>query len=176
MAKYTEGIEQADIPSWANANVCVLDDDDIYLKHFLSDHAKVLEKHPWSYPSHVFSAYGGTFQREESAGRFWASSAYRLEALHVIGGYGHNTMPWFDQDFLSRLRKHYGDEVHGPDRPGYIYNWSESQDNHTSFYMGEHSDSWYKSTPASEIPTLPLTARHNEKHLKVMEMCRVFSI
>jgi hypothetical protein len=176
MAKYTAGLGKAAADLLLTTPyVSVWDDDDIYLEHFMSDHAETLKDHPWSYPSHVFSAYGGTFQKEPTQGRFWASSAYRLDALDAIGGYGENHLPWFDQDFLARMRKQHGEEIHGPSRCGYVYNWSHSGDNHTSFYMGDANGSWFTNTPPSPIPTSPLVPRHNPKHLEVMAMYRVFT-
>jgi hypothetical protein len=177
MAKYDFGIAQADVEDrpWDKSYVCVLDDDDIYLPHFLSDHAKVLETEPWSYPSRVFSAYGGTFQSEPSGARFWASSAYRLESLRAIGGYGTSCVPAFDQIFLSRMRQQFGESPKGPDREGYIYNWSGSYDNHTSFYMGAQDNSWYTQTPPSALPEGPLVPRYNDKHEQVMQMYKVFT-
>lgn len=175
MAKYDFAIKQAFLKyeDPDNVYVCVLDDDDIYAQHFLSGHAEVLAEHPWSYPEHVYSAYGGTFQKESAGGRFWTSSAYRLSSLNQIGGFGTETAAHFDQQFLARMRTAFG-KPNGPKVPSYIYNWTESQDNHTSFYMGGSGDSWYAQTPPS-YPEGPLVPRYNAQHEKVMAMYRVFT-
>ena len=175
MAKYDFGVNHAYVKheDADSVYVCVMDDDDIYLPHFLSDHAAILADHPWSYPSKVYSSYGGQFRTEDSGGRFWASSAYRLSALNAIGGYGDCVLPFFDQQFLARMRAQYGDTVHGPERPGYVYNWDLTLDDHTSGYMGASDDSWYKNTPPS-VPTGPLVPRYCDKAQHVLEMYRVF--
>jgi hypothetical protein len=175
MAKYDFGITEADVPVWSDAHVCVMDDDDIYLPHFLSDHAKVLETEPWSYPSEVYSSYGGKFQKESAGGRFWASSAYRLESLNAIGGYGNCILPIFDQQFLQRMRDKFGSVPKGPDRPGYVYNWGMTMDDHTSGYMTSQDDSWYKQTPPTTIPDGPLVPRYNDMHEQIMQMYKVFT-
>lgn len=175
MAKYDHAVKYAAL-QYEEADqiyVCVMDDDDIYLPHFLSDHAAILADHPWSYPSRVYSSYGGQFRTEDSGGRFWASSAYRLSALNAIGGYGDCVLPFFDQQFLARMRAQYGDTVHGPERPGYVYNWDLTLDDHTSGYMGASDDSWYKNTPPS-VPTGPLVPKYCDKAQHVLEMYRIF--
>lgn len=176
MAKYDFAIKHAYVKheNPDQVYVCVMDDDDGFLPHFLSDHAAVLAEHPWSYPSHVYSTYGGQFRTEESGGRFWSSSAYRLSALNAIGGYGDCVLPHFDQNFLARLRTHYGVSVVGPTRPGYIYHWDLTADSHTSGYMGSQDNSWYEQTPFS-YPEGPLVPRYNAQHEKVMAMYRVFT-
>jgi len=175
MAKYDYGITEAEPPTWVDSHVCVMDDDDLYLPHFLSDHAKVLETEPWSYPSKVYSSYGGQFRVEDSGGRFWASSAYRLESLRAIGGYGSSVLPVFDQQFLQRMRDQFGGAPKGPDRPGYVYMWDMSFDDHCSGRMGAQDNSWYTDTPPTTISDGPLVPRHNEMHEQVMQMYKVFT-
>jgi len=175
MAKYDQGIVEANLEGLLDPiYVCVMDDDDIYLPHFLSDHAAVLHNHSWSYPSKVYSSYGGRFQVEDSGGRFWASSAYRLMSLQEIGGYGDCVLPFFDQQFLARMRAKYGETVPGPERPGYVYNWDMTLDDHTSGYMGSQDDSWYKNTPHTAQQG-PLVPKYCDKAQRVLEMYRVFT-
>lgn len=147
--KYDFGIES----SIGYDYVCVWDDDDIYLPHCLSDHAEVLATHQFSYPTHVFSSYGGTFNTEQSAGRFWTSTAYRAEALKGIGGYGDSKNMAYDQGFIDRMKRTHG-EPGSPKRPGFVYNWDITQDNHTSANSGAGESGWYDNTP----PTTPVGA------------------
>jgi hypothetical protein len=149
--------------------VCVLDDDDVYLPHFLSDHAAVLEEHPWSYPNHVFSSYGGQMRAEETGGRFWASSAYRLSALEAIGGYGTQTAPHFDQEFIARLHKQHGDPGRVK-RPGYVYNWEATNDNHVSYHM-VNPTSWYEECKPS-VPTGSLVPKHNDITVELLKKAK----
>lgn len=176
MLKYDQGIKEAAVDGLVcNPYVSVWDDDDGYLPHFLSGHAEVLAEHPWSYPENVYSTYGGKFQIECACGRFWASSAYRMDALEAIGGFGTCTEQFFDQQFLARLRAHFGDTVHGTTSPSYVYNWELSGDAHTSYYMDGNGDSWYRNTQPTPIPTGPLVPRYNDRYLRLLEMYRVFS-
>lgn len=174
MAKYDFGIDEADVPSWSDAYVSVWDDDDGYLPHFLSGHAEVLAEHPWSYPENVYSTYGGQFRKECACGRFWASSAYRLESLRAIGGYGSCREPVFDQQFLSRMRKQFGETVHGPEKISYVYNWELSGEDHTSGYMTGPGEGWYLATPPSAVSGNVLVPRYNERYLHLLDMCKVF--
>ena len=148
--KYDFGIEHSlDFGDY----VCVWDDDDIYLPHCLSDHAEVLATHQFSYPTHVFSSYGGNFNTEQSAGRFWTSTAYRASALKDIGGYGDSKNMAYDQGFIDRMKRAHG-EPGSPRRPGFVYNWDVTQDNHTSANSGAGESGWYDNTP----PTTPVGA------------------
>lgn len=149
--------------------MCVLDDDDLYLPHFLSDHAAVLEEHPWSYPNQVFSSYGGQLRVEDTGGRFWASSAYRLSALEAIGGYGTQTAPYFDQEFIARLHKQHGDPGR-PKRPGYMYNWEATGDNHVSYHMSSPT-SWYEDCQPS-VPTGPLVPKYNDITVELLKKAK----
>lgn len=143
--KYDFGVEHAVYP---DNYLCVWDDDDIYLPHCLSDHAEVLATHQFSYPTHVFSSYGGRFNTEASAGRFWTSSAYRASALADIGGFGTSKNMAYDQGFIDRMKKKHG-EPGSPKRPGFLYNWDVTQDHHTSAVSGSGESDWYDMTPPS---------------------------
>lgn len=154
--KYDFGIEH----SMSVADyVCVWDDDDIYLPHCLSDHAEVLATHQFSYPTHVFSSYGGNFNTEASAGRFWTSSAYRAQALKDIGGYGDSKSMAYDQGFIDRMKKAYG-EPGSPRRPGFVYNWDVTQDHHTSAVHSPGISDWYDNTPHAD-PVGALEPKYN---------------
>jgi hypothetical protein len=161
--KYDEGVTQAGGYGLGDEDkvfVCVMDDDDLYLPHFLSDHARVLENYAWSYPNVVFSTYGRKLNIEQSGGRFWASSAYRLSSLEAIGGYGDSKNMAYDQGFLDRMRRKFG-EPGRPARPGYVYNWDMTNDVHVSAEGGETESAWYDNSRPS-IPKYPFVPKLNE--------------
>lgn len=176
LAKYAYGLQYADdiIPTDYDA-VCVVDDDDIYLKDHISQHAAVLKDSMWSYPSKVFSTYMRQFRIEESGGRFWASSAYRRTALEGIGGYNHVYRdvldPAFDQLFLHRMQVAYGEAGHQVS-PTYVYMWDMTHDNHSSGHI--NNGVWeYGEIPESPA-TGPLIPQYSAKALEVYEMAKVF--
>lgn len=154
--------------------VCVMDDDDTYTKWHLQQHADVLRDHMWSYPKHVFSTYAGNFITEPSGGRFWASSAYRMEALEGIGGYTNCDClrPDFDQYFLHRLNVKYGTPGSGQ-IPSYVYNWGITNDNHSSGHI--NAGVWeYGEIP--ECPaTGPLVPRWNIASDRILEMAQLWA-
>lgn len=83
-AKYNELLLLAG-DDW-NAAV-VWDDDDIYLPHHLSSHAKALESRARSHPRQVWSRHCGRPQLESAAGRFLGSQAIRRDFLEQFGGW-----------------------------------------------------------------------------------------
>lgn len=153
--------------------VCVMDDDDGYLPDHLSQHAAILQKHPWSYPKSVFSSYGGRMQTEESGGRFWASSAYRTDALEEIGGYlNQDTLRAdFDTYFLHRMQEKYG----GPMQqkyPTYIYNWEATGDDHSSGHID--AGGWkYQQIPEAKV-TGPLRPGYSAVMKSIYELASIF--
>ena len=154
--------------------VCAMDDDDTYTKWHLQQHAEVLRDHMWSYPSHVFSTYAGNFIVEPSGGRFWASSAYRMEALRGIGNYTNCDClrPDFDQQFLHRLRTQYGLPGSAP-VPSYVYNWSVTADNHSSGHID--GGVWqYGEIPESPA-TGPLEPKWNVTTERILEMAQLWA-
>lgn len=175
LAKYAHGLNEAAFFAHDFDAVCVIDDDDIYLTDHISQHAKVLQTHPWSYPDKVFSTFGHRFNVEGSGGRFWASSAYRRTALDAIGGYANpveDTLhPAFDQLFLHRMQTTHGEAGHQED-PTYIYMWDMTSDNHSS---GHIEDGLWKYQEIPESPaTGPLVPRYSAKALEVLEMAKPF--
>jgi hypothetical protein len=176
LKKYALGVDYA---VWRQGitydAVCVLDDDDIYLKDHISQHAAVLKDHKWSYPNRVFSTYAHQFRVEDAGGRFWASSAYRREALEAIGGYKHVYKdvldPAFDQLFLHRMQVAHGGAGHQVS-PTYIYMWDMTHDNHSSGHI-ENGVWKYGEIPESPA-TGPLVPQYSSKALEVYEMAKVF--
>jgi hypothetical protein len=154
--------------------VCVMDDDDTYTKWHLQQHAEVLRDHMWSYPDNVFSTYHGNLIVERSGGRFWASSAYRMEALEGIGWYTNDDClrPDFDQRFLHRLRMKYGPSGSGQ-TPSYVYNWGVTQDNHSSGHIdaGVWQYGQIPECPASG----PLVPKWNTTTEKILEMTQLWA-
>lgn len=148
----------------------VLDDDDLYLPHYLSDHAAVLEEHPWSYPTEIFSSYGGRFNVEPTGGRFWTSSAYRLSSLEAIGGYGDSKNMAYDQAFLDRMEKKFG-KAGTPRRPNFVYNWDVTFDSHVSAEGGKTESAWYDNCQPS-VPTGPLVPKYNDITIELLKKAK----
>jgi hypothetical protein len=150
--------------------VAVLDDDDLYLPHYLSDHAAVLEEHPWSYPAEIFSSYGGRFNVEPTGGRFWTSSAYRLSSLEAIGGYGDSKNMAYDQGFLDRMERKFG-KAGTPKRPNFVYNWDVTFDSHVSAEGGKTESAWYDNCQPS-VPTGPLVPKYNDITIELLKKAK----
>lgn len=153
MEKYDWMISEFDVDGmFDDAYVCVMDDDDYYHSDHLSLHAEVLKDHAWSYPETVYSTYHGPVGTEDTGGRFWASSAYRMSALRDIGWYGNDRTMGFDQKFIGRMREKHGEP--GKQRvPSYCYNWGITGDSHTSAHSTGFSDTqWYGKTVESKKP------------------------
>jgi glycosyltransferase involved in cell wall biosynthesis len=175
LSKYQHGLEFAEDQGLAFDAVCVIDDDDIYLSDHISQHAKVLQTHAWSYPEKVFSTYMHQFRVEGSGGRFWASSAYRRAALARVGDYAEPDRseldPAFDQYFLYRMQTQQGEGGH-QESPTYVYMWDMTQDNHSSGHIEEGI--WkYREIPESPASG-PLVPRYNDTAKQVFEMARPF--
>ncbi len=170
MAKYDLGFNSVGLHY---DYVCVMDDDDGYLPDHLSQHAAILKDHPWSYPKEVFSSWGGRMQIEQSGGRFWASSAYRTDALEEIGGYlNQDTLRAdFDTHFLQRLQDRFG----GPKQqkyPSYIYNWEATGDNHSSGHID--AGVWkYREIPEARV-TGPVKPGYSAVMQSIYEMASIF--
>jgi glycosyltransferase involved in cell wall biosynthesis len=170
MAKYDLGFNSVGLHY---DYVCVMDDDDGYLPDHLSQHAAILKDHPWSYPKEVFSSWGGRMQIEQSGGRFWASSAYRTDALEEIGGYlNQDTLRAdFDTHFLQRLQDRFG----GPKQqkyPSYIYNWEATGDNHSSGHID--AGVWkYREIPEARV-TGPVKPGYSAVMKSIYEMASIF--
>jgi hypothetical protein len=170
--KYDHAISYANDAKdlYGECNVCVLDDDDLYLPHYLSDHAAVLEEHPWSYPTEIFSSYGGRFNVEPTGGRFWTSSAYRLSSLEAIGGYGDSKNMAYDQGFLDRMEKKFG-KAGTPKRPNFVYNWDVTFDSHVSAEGGKTESAWYDNCQPS-VPTGPLVSKYNDITIELLKKAK----
>lgn len=136
-AKYNEMLRIFDL-NGVDA-YAVWDDDDIYNRKHLSTHAAILQRHNWSKPSRIISAYFDPPQEEDASGRFHGSIALRREFAHWI----ETTRATFDQEFLRQLH-----EVAGPPGdpctlapPQYVYRWQTSGGGHCSGLMGR--ETWY---------------------------------
>jgi hypothetical protein len=172
--KYDAGMRIAEdgklLFNYDDVYMAVLDDDDLYLPHYLSDHADVLAHHPWSYPEQVFSSYAGRFNVEQSGGRFWTSSAYHLSSLEAIGGYGDSKNMAYDQAFLDRMQKQFG-KAGSPKRPNFVYNWDVTLDSHVSAEGGAGESDWYDNCKPS-VPTGPLVPRYNEVTVDLLKKAK----
>jgi len=173
--KYQAGLEFAFTTGRQFDAVFVGDDDDAYLLDHVSQHAKVLENHYWSHPSHVFTYYANQFRVEDTGGRFWASCAYRMSALLESGEYIHKPRNLaeasYDQRFLGDMRAKYGDAGMQAS-PTYIYGWSIGGENHVSCHI---ENGVYDFTQVPEVSaTRPLFPHYSEETNILMEMAKVF--
>lgn len=126
----------------------VWEDDDCQLPWCLSSHAKACEQHGWSYPTHVWSDYGGDLHMEPSGGRFHGSLGIRGDTLTAIGGWPLTRQANFDQQMISRLRQtgEPGDPIEcGPTKrsPAYVFRWHTGQQHGQSVMKGPEDESWY---------------------------------
>ena len=154
--------------------VVVWDDDDVYLPHHLSVHASVLEKHQWSKPSTITSAYFSPPRKEEAKGRFHGSIAIRVDFLQylqeITGSMWIDTKrATFDQEMLQKLSHHSppGDPC-SIRPPSYVYRWQTSGGGHCSGGMGDPN--WYdKYRPDSIEPIPSLNPHYDEDTIRILQ-------
>lgn len=121
---------------WRNMPVdlyVVWEDDDVQLPWCLKAHAAACEHHGWSYPSEVWSDYGGVLHTEPSGGRFHGSLAIRRETLKRLGGWPNTKAANFDQQFIANLKRDCepGDPLlWSPSRPIYVTTTSNPANPH----------------------------------------------
>jgi hypothetical protein len=134
---------------WLAADLyVVMEDDDVFLPWHLMSHARACEYRGWSYPSEVWSDYGGIVHTEESGGRFHGSLAIRRETLEQLGGWPDTKRADFDQKFISNLKEigKPGDPLDfSPERsPSYVFRYSTTGQPHGQNTMnGPDDTSWY---------------------------------
>jgi hypothetical protein len=134
-------------PSW-NC-FALMDDDDIYLRDYLTAHAKALEGKAWSHPSQVYSTYPNPFTPvlEGADGRFHGSLAMTRKLFDHIDGWKQNSRADFDQDIIARCKPYpKGDPCHFTS-PQYVFRWADSNGHHCQALMRTPSDkTWYEET------------------------------
>jgi glycosyltransferase involved in cell wall biosynthesis len=131
--------------------VAVWDDDDVELPEYLSAHTEILERHPWSKPSRIISAYFDPPMIESAHGRFHGSIAVRRDAVKMVPWID-TTRATFDQEYIAALSRFSppGDPC-SITSPQYVYRWQTSQAGHCSGLMG--SPDWYRDyQPDSRQP------------------------
>lgn len=150
MDKYNFGFISSLSTKPAEQFFCVMDDDDVYLPRFLTSHAEAMgDSDLWSYPERVASTAGNSVRIEDSLGRFWASAAYRADAILRIGGFKPVAEAAFDQMFLAKMQSHYGPPAR-PKSIEYIYNTDLDIDHVSTYMSGQASTEWYGKTPPSK--------------------------
>ena len=126
--------------------LCVWEDDDIYLPHYISTHVRALEGRLWSKPSSVLSTYTGSPELEDATGRFHASLAFRREIFQRIGGWPLTKRGDFDQQLIARLSaiEPPGDPCQF-ESPSYIFRWAQTNAYHGQAFMrGPEDEDWYE--------------------------------
>lgn len=129
------------------AAIALWDDDDIYLPSHLEFHNHILAEKEFSYPSKVWTTHNAQEEKngmklEDSGGRFWASSAMRMDAFRKCG-FSKSLRANFDlvnlHGWLAVLSC--GDPCSLGD-PTYVYRWGDTGCWHLSTF-GRHDD-WYE--------------------------------
>jgi hypothetical protein len=155
-AKYSALAELA-CTRWPDVDALVIwEDDDVYLPRHLLSHAQALRHGRWSKPATVLSTYGGTVHEEPSAGRFFASIAFRVELFRAAGGFVETARGDFDQQFLARLQSFAGPPVDttADSPPTYVFRWQETGVTHGEQFMtGADDETWYSRAGAA-VPAL----------------------
>ncbi|MBT9153053.1 MAG: hypothetical protein DDT35_01280 [Firmicutes bacterium] len=125
----------------------VWEDDDIYFPWHIEAHVLALASHDWSYPSQVWSLYGGTLHQEPSGGRFHASLAFRRSALEAVGGWPDTPRGDFDQQLIARFRKRFGEPADPGQLPSYVFRWGSTGSYHSQSFMAGTGGEWYDRMP-----------------------------
>ena len=157
---------------WPDLDALVIwEDDDVYLPRHLLSHGQALRSGRWSKPATVLSTHGGTVHEEPSAGRFFASIAFRLELFRAADGFVETARGDFDQQFLSRLQSFGGPPVDTTSdaAPTYVFRWQETGAVHGEQFMtGADDETWYGRAGAAvpapvlqgvPVPRLDVSAR-----------------
>jgi hypothetical protein len=92
---------------WGTENVLIWEDDDIYLKNYVSTHVKVLKQHELSKPAKVFTDCGpnATIQSENGAGRFHSNMGFKHDLIKRVGGWPVTQQQNFDLQLIDLLFK-----------------------------------------------------------------------
>jgi len=128
------------------------DDDDIYLPNHLEFHDRILRDKEFSYPSKAWTTHQAKNEKdgrrmENSRGKFWASSAMRMDSF-LKHGFLKTKLPSFDILNLRRWLKSCssGDPCTFGD-PTYVYRWEDTGAWHSSFGVFSKSstdEGWYE--------------------------------
>lgn len=151
ISKYSKMMDMSDRFGKFDA-LALWDDDDIYMPSHLEFHESILKDKELSYPSKVFTTHKATSEPdgrrlEESRGRFWASSAMRMDAF-LRYGFLNTKISEFDLVNLARWRKSCssGDPC-SLGEPTYVYRWEDTGCWHSSYkrFMRHRGDEeWYE--------------------------------
>lgn len=134
---------------WIPDAFALFEDDDIYGPFYLLAHNHALKNHPWSYPREIHSLYGVDTRKgqkpitEPSAGRFWSSSAIRLDYLFRLGGFitsGRADADQLNLNHWSRSIPGDPNEYHGIQ---WIYGWGRAFHCSGLMTQGPADTEWY---------------------------------
>ena len=162
-SKYNWAMNRASFASmWLErgpvSHIAIWDDDDGFSPRHLELAAEAYLKDdnypfctPWTYPSTVFTTFGGHLHTEPSGGRFWSSITFQKDCL-----WDDHQEAWLfpdrkacghDQMFLDKLQKKFGDPLR-PEIPTYVYRWGREAENHSSgVSTGLMCERWWEATP-----------------------------
>ena len=149
--------------------ISIWDDDDGFLpKHleYAADGYASDQNIKWTYPSIVYTTFGGSAKTEPSGGRFWSSITFRKECLPdgkfpITKACGH------DQMFLWHLQKNFGQPFQS-NTPTYVYRWGREAENHSSgVSTGIECERWWGATPPSHS-ACPLVPCYDKFYLETL--------
>ncbi len=157
--------------------VVVWEDDDIYLKSYLSQHAKVLKDHELSKPSRVRTdcGPGNSIQEESGKGRFHSNLGFRHDLIKRIGGWVETDKQDFDLQLIAKLyaeAKSVGEWDDVKDIP-FIYCWNTGQA-HCQWTMDGDgkSTTWYQKAEQAykPVPSVgKLVPKLDDRTKKILE-------
>lgn len=157
--------------------VIVWEDDDIYLKNYLSQHSKVLKEHELSKPSRVRTDCGqnNSIQEENGKGRFHSNLGFRFDLIKRIGGWVETDKQDFDLQLIAKLYKEaksVGEWDDVKDIP-FIYCWNTGEA-HCQWTMDGDgkSENWYQKAEQAykQVPYVgKLVPKLDERTRKILE-------
>jgi len=105
--KYNAMLDIAKISEKECDAYLVWEDDDIYLKNYVSQHAETLKLHELSKPERVMTDCGPdqTLKEEGSGGRFHSTLGFRKELIERVGGWPLTKRADFDLQFIDILQR-----------------------------------------------------------------------
>lgn len=158
-------------------NVLVWEDDDIYLKNYVSTHAEVLKTHELSKPSRVRTdcGPGGAIQEEGGKGRFHSNMGFTRDLITRIGGWVKTDRQDFDLQLIAKLyaeAKSVGEWDDIKDIP-FIYCWNTGQA-HCQWTMDGDgkSETWYQKAEQAYKPVPyvgEIVPKLDERTTKILE-------
>lgn len=138
-------------------HVIVWEDDDIYLKRYVSTHAEVLKTNELSKPARVLTdcGPGATIQEESGRGRFHSNLGFTKDLITRIGGWIETKRQDFDLQLIDKLYKEaksVGEWDNVKNIP-FIYCWNTGEA-HCQWTMDGDgkSENWYEKAEQAYKP------------------------